>query len=67
MEYNVVRECKELLKSGKHINRIAALYHYPNKEPSAKKSGLICAGSQTNFMLMLKKKDLKIVSKISEA
>ncbi len=66
MEYNILKKCAELLKNKIHVNKIETLYH--NKASgTVSKSGLICAGSQTNFTVTLTRKNLRTVSKILTA
>lgn len=62
MEYNILQTCKEFLITKQEINRIEKLFH--NRKSGVRESGLICAGSQTNFMISLSKKDEKKVSEI---
>lgn len=65
MEYNIIKSCRRLLEKGSSVNKLETLYH--NKKSSVKQSGLICAGSQTNFTISLTKKDIKSVKKILNA
>lgn len=65
MEFNIIKKCKEFFEKKIEVNMIEKLYH--NKKESVKNSGLICAGSQTNFMITLGKKDLSYVTKIMTA
>ncbi|MEO6696125.1 MAG: XdhC family protein [Ignavibacteria bacterium] len=64
MEYNIIKDSKSLLKKNIHINKIGTLHH--NNKPASNKSGLICAGSQTNFTISLSGKDIKTVKNILE-
>lgn len=63
MEYNILKNNLSLLKRNVNVREIETLYH--NKASGTKhQSGLICAGSQTNFTITLTKKNSVVVSKI---
>lgn len=62
MEFNIFNKCRELLKKSLSVNKLETLYH--NRKSSVNKSGLICAGSQTNYTLTLEKKDIKTIQQI---
>jgi len=64
MEFNIVKSVVELLKKKIQVNKIEKLYH--SRKTSVKKSGLICAGSQTNFFISLTKKDIRKVKGIMD-
>ena len=65
MEYNKIRECKEYLKKNINVSKIETVYH--NKKKDVINSGLICSGSQTNFIFSIQKKDVKNVNRILNA
>ncbi len=65
MEFNAIKKCREIFRNKSYINKIETLYH--NKKNSVARSGLICAGSQTNFTVSLLRKDLPTVKKISDS
>lgn len=65
MEYNILCECKVLLKNNQRISKLKTLFH--NQKKDTDRSGLICSGSQTNFSISLNRKDLKTVSEIVQA
>ncbi|MDQ3020729.1 MAG: XdhC family protein [Bacteroidota bacterium] len=65
MEYNIIAKCKEHLKKKTRINEIETLYH--NRKTTVNRSGLICAGAQTNFTYSLYKKDIEAIREISDA
>lgn len=65
MEYKKIGECKEYLKKNINVSKIETVYH--NKKKDVINSGLICSGSQTNFIFSLLKKDIINVSKIFNA
>jgi xanthine dehydrogenase accessory factor len=65
MEYNILKKCKILFEKKIIVNEIETLYH--NKKTSAKQSGLICAGSQTNLTRTFTKKDIAVVKKILDS
>ncbi|MDZ4711613.1 MAG: XdhC family protein [bacterium] len=62
MEYNILKNCTKLFKENFPVNTIETLFH--NRKSTSTRSGLICAGSQTNFTLRLNKKDISVVDKI---
>ncbi len=62
MEYKITEECKEYFKKDLIVNRLETVYH--NRKKDVKNSGLICSGSQTNFIFNIQKKDIKNVNKI---
>jgi len=62
MEYKIIKDSKALLKKSNPINKIETLNH--NRKSSSNKSGLICAGSQTNFTIFLKGENIKTVERI---
>jgi len=64
MEYNALRECKGFFKNKTSVRKIEKLYH--NRKSTSNKSGLICAGSQTNFTISFEKRDLKLIENILE-
>jgi xanthine dehydrogenase accessory factor len=65
MEYKIISNYKKLLKKNIPINKLETLYH--NKNRNVINSGLICSGSQTNYSVSLKKKDIKIIKDIKTA
>jgi len=65
MEYKITEECKEYLRKDLIVNRLETVYH--NRKKNVKNSGLICSGSQTNFIFSIQKKDIKNVNKILNA
>ncbi len=65
MEYNIINECRKLLKKNISISELKTLYHSNRRITDS--SGLICSGSQTNLSLSLKKKDLKTIKEIHHA
>lgn len=64
MEFNIVKSVVKLLKKNFPVKKIEKLYH--SRKTSLKKSGLICAGSQTNFFISLTKKDVRKVKAIMD-
>lgn len=62
MEFNLLKECKSLLKSKKKINLHRKLHH--SKKVKKLQSGLVCQGIQTNFTLSLDKSDSKKIEEI---
>ncbi len=62
MEFNLLENCKKYYLSNNKINSMQKLYH--NTNVKKQKSGLICAGSQTNYTCTLNKVDLSIINKI---
>lgn len=62
MEFNLLKECRQLLKSKKKIYLHKKLHH--SKKVKKLQSGLVCQGIQTNFTLSLDKSDLKKVDYI---
>ena len=65
MEYKKIGECKEYLKKNINVSKIETVYH--NKKKDVINSGLICSGSQTNFIFSIQKKDVKNVNRILNA
>ncbi len=65
MEYNIIKECKNSLLNKIPLKKIETLYH--NRKAKGKKSGLICAGSQTNFIITLGKENLATIEKITDS
>lgn len=66
MEYDIVKKCLKNLREKIIVRKLEKLSH--NKKASSKiKSGLICAGSQTNFSLSLSKKNTGTIKKISDS
>ncbi|HMS64341.1 MAG TPA: XdhC family protein [Ignavibacteria bacterium] len=64
MEYNIIKECAEMIKENIPVNKLEKLFH--NKRSSVKRSGLICSGSQTNFTISLSKIDVKLIKIIRD-
>jgi len=64
MEYNALRECKCFFKNKTSVRKVEKLYH--NRKSTSNISGLICAGSQTNFTISFEKRDLKLIENILE-
>ena len=64
MEYKIIKDSKALLKKNTPVYKIETLNH--NRKSSSNKSGLICAGSQTNFAIFLTGKNIKTVERISD-
>ena len=62
MEYNIIKNLKNLLRKNISTNKIEKLFH--NRKSSVNKSGLICAGSQTNFTISFTIKDIDKVKRI---
>lgn len=65
MEFNAVKNSNLFLKKDIPVNKIETLNH--NRKHSSNRSGLICAGSQTNFTILLSQKDIKTVENIHNA
>lgn len=65
MEYDLLKECRKILKSKKRVMLHKELYH--SKKVKKLQSGLVCQGRQTNFTLTLNKKDLIKIEKIIES
>lgn len=62
MEFNLLENCKKYYLTNVKINSLQKLFH--NTKVKKQKSGLICAGSQTNYTCTLNKVDLSIINKI---
>jgi xanthine dehydrogenase accessory factor len=62
MEYKIIKDSKALLKKNTPVYKIETLNH--NRKSSSNNSGLICAGSQTNFAIFLTGKNMKTVERI---
>lgn len=67
MEFNHINDVIRFLESGERDTEIKPEKLYHNKRTSVKRSGLICAGSQTNVTVMLNKKDLPVIERIITA
>ncbi|MBS1551727.1 MAG: XdhC family protein [Bacteroidetes bacterium] len=64
MEFDLIKRSEELLKSKVPVNLLEKFYH--SRKKNVTKSGLICSGSQTNFTVLLNKKDVKTVKDIAD-
>lgn len=65
MEYDFLKKCRSAFKENTDLNEIETLHH--KKLKSLKNSGLICSGSQTNFILTLSSRNISEVKKITNA
>ena len=65
MEYDILKKCRNAFKENIILNEIETVHH--KKLKNLKSSGLICSGSQTNFIITLSKSDLPEVKKILTA
>lgn len=65
MEYDILKKCRNAFKKNIILNEIETVHH--KKLKNLKSSGLICSGSQTNFIITLSKSDLPEVKKILTA
>lgn len=65
MEFNIINECRKLLKKNIPVCELKTLYHNTGK--IADRSGLICSGSQTNLTISINKKDIKTIKVICNA
>jgi len=61
MEYDFLKKCRKAFKDNIILNEIETLHH--KKTKTLKNSGLICSGSQTNFIFTLTKSSLPEVKK----
>ncbi|MDP1678261.1 MAG: XdhC family protein [Bacteroidota bacterium] len=66
MEYGMIEQYSERLKTKENICELRYLVHAPNAT-HGEPSGLSCAGSQTNCALSLNSKDLPIITAIYNA
>ncbi len=62
MEFEIIKNAKQVLSDREKVYKLEKLIH--KRTTTGKKSGLICSGAQTNFMITLDKKDLKTVREI---
>lgn len=62
MEYNLIKQCRKILKTKKKVISTAKLFH--NKKTEHAQSGLICAGTQTNLIYSVDEVDFPIIKKI---
>jgi xanthine dehydrogenase accessory factor len=65
MEQNIIAEAREYLQKSVPVRLCRKLHHF--KHPQKTPSGLICAGSQTNILLLLTVNDLPVVRTITHA
>jgi xanthine dehydrogenase accessory factor len=65
MEYDFLKKCNKAFKENLSLNEIETLHHKNTK--SLKSSGLICSGSQTNFIINLTNSNLPEIKKVIKA